>query len=102
MDGLLRVWAITTTSKEVLLINEVEEVLEYIQPAEFERISVKLFTRIAKCMKSAHFQVAERALFIWNNDEIVNWAQHRSARIIHTSYLYIGLVLGCIDADLCK
>jgi serine/threonine-protein phosphatase 2A regulatory subunit B' len=55
-----------------LFINEVEEVLEYIQAAEFERLSVKLFTRIAKCMKSAHFQVAERALFIWNNDEIVN------------------------------
>jgi serine/threonine-protein phosphatase 2A regulatory subunit B' len=72
LDGLLRIWAITNASKEVLFINEVEEVLEYIQAAEFERLSVKLFTRIAKCMKSAHFQVAERALFIWNNDEIVN------------------------------
>jgi serine/threonine-protein phosphatase 2A regulatory subunit B' len=81
LDGLLRVWAITTTSKEVLLINEVEEVLEYIQPAEFERISVKLFTRIAKCMKSAHFQFAERALFIWNNDEIVNLINQNRATL---------------------
>merc|ERR1719191_2442848 len=81
LDGLLRIWAITTTSKEVLLINEVEEVLEYIQTAEFERISVKLFTRIAKCMKSAHFQVAERALFIWNNDEIVNLINQNRATL---------------------
>ena len=26
----------------------------------------------------------------------------RSASMIDTSYFYIGLVLGCIDADLCK
>jgi serine/threonine-protein phosphatase 2A regulatory subunit B' len=72
LDGLLRIWAVTNASKEVLFINEVEEILEYIQPAEFEKLSVKLFKRVARCMRSAHFQVAERALFIWNNDEIVN------------------------------
>jgi hypothetical protein len=37
-----------------------------------EKLSVKLFKRVARCMRSAHFQVAEGALFIWNNDEIVN------------------------------
>ena len=26
----------------------------------------------------------------------------RSTSIVDTSYLYFGLVLGCIDADLCK
>merc|ERR1719424_1283782 len=43
LDGLLRIWAVTNASKEVLFINEVEEILEYIQPAEFEKLSVKLF-----------------------------------------------------------
>merc|ERR1719191_2487452 len=81
IEGLLRIWAVTTASKEVLLINEVEEILEYIQTAEFGRLSVKLFTRIAKCMKSAHFQVAERALFIWNNDEIVNLINQNRATL---------------------
>jgi len=30
-----------------------------------------LFKRIAKCIRSPHFQVAERVLFLWNNDYIV-------------------------------
>jgi serine/threonine-protein phosphatase 2A regulatory subunit B' len=71
VDALLRMWTVTSTSKEVLLLNEVEEVLELMQPKEFQAIQVALFKRIAICIRSPHFQVAERALFIWNNDEVV-------------------------------
>ena len=71
IDALLRVWSVTTTSKEVLFLNEVEEVLEMTQPPEFQKIQVPLFNRIADCIRSPHFQVAERALFIWNNDDVV-------------------------------
>ncbi|KAI3705508.1 hypothetical protein L1987_75747 [Smallanthus sonchifolius] len=31
-----------------------------------------LFRRISNCLSSSHFQVAERALFLWNNDHIDN------------------------------
>jgi len=41
------------------------------QPPEFEKVQVPLFKRIALCIRSPHFQVAERSLFIWNNDDIV-------------------------------
>lgn len=41
------------------------------QPAEFTKLQVPLFKRVALCIRSPHFQVAERALFIWNNDDIV-------------------------------
>jgi serine/threonine-protein phosphatase 2A regulatory subunit B' len=71
VDAMLRMWTVTSTSKEVLFLNEIEEVLEMIQPKEFQAIQVRLFKRIADCIRSQHFQVAERALFIWNNDEIV-------------------------------
>jgi serine/threonine-protein phosphatase 2A regulatory subunit B' len=71
IDALLRVWSVTNTSKEVLFLNEVEEVLEMTQPPEFQQIQVALFNRIAQCIRSPHFQVAERALFIWNNDDVV-------------------------------
>ena len=57
IDALLRVWSVTTTSKEVLFLNEVEEVLEMTQPPEFQKIQVALFNRIADCIRSPHFQV---------------------------------------------
>ncbi|EOY00807.1 hypothetical protein QUC31_014103 [Theobroma cacao] len=70
--GLLKYWPITNSSKEVMFLNELEEVLEATQPPEFQRCMVPLFRRIAHCLNSLHFQVAERALFLWNNDHIEN------------------------------
>ncbi|ONK57177.1 uncharacterized protein A4U43_C10F17390 [Asparagus officinalis] len=70
--GLLKYWPITNSSKEVMFLGELEEVLEATQPAEFQRCMVPLFRQIARCLNSPHFQVAERALFLWNNDHIEN------------------------------
>ncbi|XP_074576998.1 serine/threonine protein phosphatase 2A 57 kDa regulatory subunit B' beta isoform-like [Curcuma longa] len=77
--GLLKYWPVTNCQKEVLFLGQLEEVLEATQPTEFQRIMVPLFKRISRCLNSSHFQVAERALYFWNNDHIVNLiAQNRS------------------------
>ncbi|KDP46344.1 hypothetical protein JCGZ_10184 [Jatropha curcas] len=68
--GMLKYWPITNSSKEVMFLGELEEVLEATQPAEFQRCMVPLFRQIGRCLSSSHFQVAERALFLWNNDHI--------------------------------
>ncbi|XP_057482391.1 serine/threonine protein phosphatase 2A 57 kDa regulatory subunit B' theta isoform-like [Actinidia eriantha] len=70
--GLLKYWPVTNSSKEVMFLGELEEVLEATQPPEFQRCMVPLFRQIARCLSSSHFQVAERALFLWNNDHIEN------------------------------
>lgn len=70
--GLLKYWPITNSSKEVMFLGELEEVLEATQPAEFQRCMVPLFRQIARCLNSSHFQVSERALFLWNNEHIDN------------------------------
>ncbi|XWS22687.1 hypothetical protein CRYUN_Cryun29cG0057600 [Craigia yunnanensis] len=70
--GLLKYWPITNSSKEVMFLSELEETLEATQPAEFQRCMVPLFRQIARCLSSSHFQVAERALYLWNNDHIEN------------------------------
>ncbi|KAG0481643.1 hypothetical protein HPP92_012501 [Vanilla planifolia] len=76
--GLLKYWPVTNCQKEVLFLGELEEVLEATQPTEFQRCMVPLFKQIARCLNSYHFQVAERALFLWNNDHVVSLiAQHR-------------------------
>jgi serine/threonine-protein phosphatase 2A regulatory subunit B' len=69
--SMLRFWPVSITSKQVLFLNELEETLELTQPTEFHFMQEKLFQRIAKCITCPHFQVAERTLFLWNNDYIV-------------------------------
>ncbi|MBA0675571.1 hypothetical protein Goari_017108 [Gossypium aridum] len=68
--GLLKYWPVTNSSKEVMFLGELEEVLEATQPVEFQRCMVPLFRQIGRCLSSSHFQVAERALFLWNNHHI--------------------------------
>lgn len=68
---LLHMWPRTNSTKEVLFLNEMEEVLDLIPPPEFGKIVGPLFRRIALCIDSEHFQVAERALLYWNNEYIV-------------------------------
>ncbi|KAI4364246.1 hypothetical protein MLD38_020365 [Melastoma candidum] len=78
--GLLKYWPLTNCQKEVLFLGELEEVLEATQTAEFQRCMVPLFRQIARCLNSSHFQVAERALFLWNNEHIVGLiAQNKNA-----------------------
>ncbi|PIA34341.1 hypothetical protein AQUCO_03800140v1 [Aquilegia coerulea] len=77
--GLLKYWPVTNCTKEVLFLGELEEVLESTQSAEFQRCMVPLFRQIGRCLTSSHFQVAERALFLWNNDHFVTlMAQNRT------------------------
>ncbi|KAG0502574.1 hypothetical protein HPP92_002646 [Vanilla planifolia] len=70
--GLLKYWPVTNSSKEVMFIGELEEVLETTQEPEFQRCMVPLFRQISRCLNSLHFQVAERSLFLWNNDHVRN------------------------------
>lgn len=77
--GLLKYWPLTNSQKEVLFLGELEEILELTQAPEFQIVMTPLFQQIARCLSSSHFQVAERTLFLWNNDYIVTLvAQNRS------------------------
>ncbi|OWM76183.1 hypothetical protein CDL15_Pgr009829 [Punica granatum] len=55
--GFLKYWPVTNSSKEVMFLGELEEVLEATQPPEFQRCMVPLFRQIARCLSSSHFQV---------------------------------------------
>ena len=67
---LLKYWPVTNSQKEVLFLGELEEILELTQAAEFQKVMVPLCQQLSRCMKSSHFGVAERTLFLWNNDYI--------------------------------
>jgi len=72
ISQILSFWPRTQSPKEVLFLNEVEEILEMISDSEFKTIMKPLFGQVARCIGSPHFQVAERALFLWNNEYIVS------------------------------
>ncbi|KAI3828423.1 hypothetical protein L1987_02524 [Smallanthus sonchifolius] len=80
--GLLKYWPITNSQKEVMFLGEIEEICETISMCEFQRVMVPLFWRIGCCINSSHFQVAERALLLWNNDQIFNLIGHNRQVIL--------------------
>ncbi|XP_043273643.1 serine/threonine-protein phosphatase 2A 56 kDa regulatory subunit gamma isoform-like isoform X3 [Venturia canescens] len=72
IKNLLKFWPKTHSPKEVMFLNELEEILDVIEPAEFQKVIDPLFRQLAKCVSSPHFQVAERTLYYWNNEYIMS------------------------------
>lgn len=72
IKSLLKFWPKTHSPKEVMFLTEVEEILDVMEPAEFQKIMEPLFKQVAMCVQSTHFQVAERALYYWNNEYILS------------------------------
>ncbi|PVZ96477.1 hypothetical protein BB558_007652 [Smittium angustum] len=75
--SLLKFWPKVNSPKEVMFLNELEEVLEVIGLDEFETFHIPLFQQLGKCIVSPHFQVADRALAFWRNEHI--------AQLIHST-----------------
>jgi serine/threonine-protein phosphatase 2A regulatory subunit B' len=51
--------------KQVLFLGELEELLDVVDPGQFRKIIEPVFTQIAKCASSPHFQVGKSVLCIF-------------------------------------
>ncbi|XP_014394282.1 PREDICTED: serine/threonine-protein phosphatase 2A 56 kDa regulatory subunit alpha isoform isoform X3 [Myotis brandtii] len=80
--GLLKFWPKTCSQKEVMFLGEIEEILDVIEPTQFKKIEEPLFKQISKCVSSSHFQVAERALYSWNNEYILSLIEENIDKIL--------------------
>lgn len=80
--GLLKFWPKTHSPKEVMFLNELEEILDIIDSNEFQSVMTPLFKQLAKCVSSPHFQVAERALYFFNNEYIMHLIQDNVTTIM--------------------
>lgn len=69
---LIKYWPRIHSPKEVMFLNELEEILDIVEPTEFQKIMKPLFRKISLCVSSPHFQVAERALYMWNNEYVMS------------------------------
>ncbi|ORZ23419.1 protein phosphatase 2A regulatory B subunit [Absidia repens] len=83
---LLRLWPKVNSAKEVMFLNEVEEILDIIDSASFVDFMVPLFRRLASCINSNHFQVAERTLLFWNNEYFLSLVNENIDTILPIIY----------------
>ncbi|XP_044581189.1 serine/threonine-protein phosphatase 2A 56 kDa regulatory subunit gamma isoform-like isoform X2 [Cotesia glomerata] len=86
IKNLLKFWPKTHSPKEVMFLNELEEILDVIEPAEFQKVMDPLFRQLAKCVSSPHFQVAERTLYYWNNEYIMSLISDNYSFILPIMY----------------
>jgi len=70
--GLIKFWPWSSSGKQVLFLNELEEILELVAHEQLMEIRDPLFQLFSKCLGSTHFQVAERTLFLWQNEHLIN------------------------------
>ncbi|KAF5443756.1 hypothetical protein F2P56_036290 [Juglans regia] len=72
--GILRYWPVTNYQKEVMLIGELEELVDNLDPDQYRKLALPMCTQITICLNSWNSLVAERALYVWNNEQFVMMA----------------------------
>jgi len=74
ISGILRYWPIANTQKELSFVTEIEEIIGDLksQKTDINNVKIQLFARLAECIQSSHFQVAERVLFLWHPNSSIN------------------------------
>ncbi|RKP38188.1 protein phosphatase 2A regulatory B subunit, partial [Dimargaris cristalligena] len=79
VHGLLKYWPKVSSPKEVMFLNEMEDILTNMDDEMFGRLCIPVFKQVARSMASPHFQVADRALGYWRNDCVVELiSRHRT------------------------
>lgn len=82
IKGLLKFWPITCPAKEVIFINEIEEVLEVLgnhANDKFNEFGPALLKRLLATAKGMHYQAAERALVLLNSDVLQKLVRQNSS-----------------------
>ena len=69
--GLLKYWPKVHSPKEVMFLNELEEILDVMEPVEFVKVQQALFRQIARCISSPHFQVA--SMCVKTRERLEEW-----------------------------
>ena len=66
VPALLRCWPLGATAKQMMLLNELEDLIEYAEADDAAAFAGALALRLARCAGGANFQVAERAMCFWS------------------------------------
>jgi len=80
--ALLKYWPVTCSKKELMFLNELEEILDRVQPQHLGQTQIGLFRQVAKSINSPHFQVSERAIYVLNNDVILRFITNNRETLV--------------------
>lgn len=70
VKGITKYWPWAHSSRQVLFLNELEDILESSPPDLVPQALPYVLKIVAKSIDSEHFQVVERTLYLWNNEHI--------------------------------
>ena len=68
IPGLLKYWPFSSSTKQIMFLNELDDIFEYVQEDDVASFLDQLALRLAKCIGGLHFQVSERTLLLWNSE----------------------------------
>ena len=92
IQGLARFWPWSNASKQVLFLNELEEILELCRGEQLHLIQDDLYKLLAECLASSHFQVAERALYFWNSEHLCVNILSQARAPVFLPYVFAPLI----------
>ncbi|CAM9295028.1 unnamed protein product [Chrysoparadoxa australica] len=82
--AILKVWPEgynSNTPKEVLLLHELEELLQYVTPEEYPKVSAVVHPRLLECMSLENSRVVEKTLMLWRNPHFLQLIKSQSKAI---------------------
>eukprot|EP00163_Fabomonas_tropica_P003198 TRINITY_DN1267_c0_g3_i2.p1 TRINITY_DN1267_c0_g3~~TRINITY_DN1267_c0_g3_i2.p1 ORF type:complete len:855 (-),score=181.86 TRINITY_DN1267_c0_g3_i2:72-2636(-) len=71
--SILKHWPKANSTKEALLLSELESIMELTPSDILKKHLVPLWTQIATCMASQNFRASERALMMWSGDYFLSF-----------------------------
>ena len=73
IQGLLKYWPIVSPAKQVVFINEIDEIIDLVgieAEKKFDQFGYKLLTKLVNTAQEMHLQAAERSLVLLHNEVI--------------------------------
>jgi serine/threonine-protein phosphatase 2A regulatory subunit B' len=70
LHGLIKYWPWNSPSKQLLFLNELEELLELCREEYLQNLQGDIYSLLNLCLASEHFQVVERTLYFWNSEHL--------------------------------
>lgn len=71
LTAFLRYWPCSMSSKQILFIVELEDILSSISSSEFKLVQAKVAQQLAACVSCPNSDVAEKALALFKNERVV-------------------------------
>uniref|UniRef100_A0A7S2RN35 Uncharacterized protein n=1 Tax=Mucochytrium quahogii TaxID=96639 RepID=A0A7S2RN35_9STRA len=68
VSSMLKYWPRRNAAKQVIFLGEIGDMMSFIEPSMFKQVQQKLVAQLCECISGRHFQVAEYAMGLLNNN----------------------------------